>query len=472
MISSIGTSNIDYLMQSYRMLEERPIRDLESRRDSINNRISLFNTLKTKLRALESLANELTYSDSTSVFGSKTATVSDTDYLTVTASSSAVITSHTVFVSQLAKADKVVSNQYTLSDTSIYSTLGAGTFTFQVTVNGDSHQVSVTISADDDNETILNNIVTAVNNTTDIGITASVINDTGTTGRLVFTSEESGADYEMSLSDVSGSLLSTIGMNDSVAMSGTSGGYVYDSSELNAIVIVDGITIEQNSNVIENAVEGLTLSLKKTHSAGDSPVTVNVQADVETIKSKLEDFIEAYNDVLDFIQTNTSVNTTTYERSAFSGDFTITNIKLELRSLLSEPVTGLPSGDPTILAQVGITPDRNGKLQISDSDTLEEYLQENLDQVSALFNSSDGFATRLVDFLDTYTGGDGVIEQRKDVLQGHIKLINNRIDQMQNVVDRRIEYYRQQYAQLQAAYNMYAAQYSNMGNMLQNGFVY
>lgn len=472
MISSIGASNIDYLMQSYRMIEERPIRDLESRRDSINNRISLFSSLKTKLRALESLASELTYSDSTSIFGSKTATVSDSDYLTVTASASAVVTSHTVLINQLAKADKVVSDQFTLSDTSIYSTLGAGTFTFQVTVNGETHQVSVDISADDDNETILNNIVTAVNNTSDIGITASVINDTSTTGRLVFTSEESGADYEMTLSDVSGSLLSTIGMNDAVAMNGTSGGYVYDSSELNAIVVVDGITIEQNSNVIENAVEGLTFNLKKEHSVGESPVTVNVQADVETITGKLEEFIEAYNDVLDFIQTNTSVNTATYERSAFSGDFTITNIKLELRSLLSEPVTGLTSGDPTILAQIGITPDRNGQLQISDSDTLEEYLSENLDQVAALFNSSDGFATRLVDYLDTYTSGDGVIEKRKDVLQSQITSINNRIEQMQDVVDRRIEYYRQQYSQLQAAYNVYAAQYANMSNMLQTGFIY
>ncbi len=467
MISSVDSGSIDILLQSYRAMERQPVVRLESQRDGLNDRISLFSKLKTKLTTLESLAKDFTYTDGTSTLGQRTASVSDDSYLTVTAGASSTVTSHSMSVLQLAKADKIVSNQYSLDGTDLFNSLGAGTFTFEVTVNGVANQISVEIAADDDNEAVLDKIVTAVNSTTDIGISASVINDTTSTGRLVFTSDETGAENEMTLTDVTGSLLSSIGMNDSTAMNGTSGGYVYDSGELDAIVEVDGITIQRGSNTIENAVEGLTIELLQPQESGTTPITVNIDHDVENIHSKLEEFVNAYNDIMDFIKTNTGINTTTYERSALSGDFAVNTLKMQLRNLISQPVSGLAAGEPTILAQLGITTDRDGKLSISDSDELDDMLKGNLDQVSALFNSSDGFATRLVDLMDNYTGGDGVIEKRKDVLQGQIKLLNGRIDRMDAMVDRRIEGYRQQFSQLQAAYNQYSAQYASISTLLQ-----
>ncbi len=295
MISGFGGNNIDILLQNYRRLEEQPIRNLEARKSIFDKRINLFNDLKSKLSSLDSIVTELGYTGSTSIFGSKAATSSDETVATVTSDSNAVATSHTLFVSQLAKADKIVSNQYTLAGTSLVGSLGAGSFTFNVTVNGTATPVSVTLDAADDDEAVLNKIVTAVNDQAAIGIRASVVKDSGTTGRLVFTSEETGADFEMSLSDASGTLLSTIGMNDSVQMNGTSGGYVYDSTELNAIALVDGISIQSNSNTLENALNGLTINLKKVQAVGEAPVVINVQNDVEKIKGKIQDFIDAYN---------------------------------------------------------------------------------------------------------------------------------------------------------------------------------
>ncbi len=471
MISPVGGNNIELLLQSYRVLEERPIRELESRKDFIDQRISKLNELKSKLNALQSIAKELGYSTSTSIWGSKTATSSDESIVKVTASSSAVATSHTVKVLQLAKADKIISNQYTLTGTDIVNSLGAGTYTFEVTVNGTSQQVSVDIAAGEDNETILKNIVTAVNNTTDIQISASFIQDSSGTGRLVFTSNETGQDYEMTLTDVSGSLLSTIGMNDSVAMSGTSGGYLYASSELNAIVEIDGITVTSNDNSIDTAVEGVTFDLYKTQSTSDAPVNVDVSVDVETIKGKIQSFIDKYNEVFDFIKDNTKVNTTTYKRSIFSGDYSIMRLRLQLREAMSDPVSGLPSGYPTILAEIGIEADRDGKLSITDSAKLEDMLKNNLEQVEALFNSSDGYSSRLDSLLEEMTGGDGVIESRKDVLSGQISSINNRIDLLQKQVDRKMEYYREQFSQLQAAYAMYTSQFSYISQISQTGLV-
>ncbi|MFZ0390252.1 MAG: flagellar filament capping protein FliD [Calditrichia bacterium] len=472
MMSSIGSSDIDYLMQNYRMLEERPIRRLEDQRSSIDKRLSLFNTLKTNLRSLQSLAKELSYNNATSIFSKRLATVSDDSFLTVTATSSASITSHSIEVNQLAKADKIVSSRFNISGNDLASSLGAGTYTFDVAVNGESQQVSVDVAAGDDNETILKNIVSGINNSADIGITASVIHDSEDTMRLVFTSGETGLDFQMGLSDSSGSLLNTIGMDDSVIMNGTSGGRVYDPGELNAVLFIDNVRIERNSNTVEDALEGVTLNLQNAHQAGDPPLTLNVENDTESIKTKLQEFIDSYNKVMDFIKTNTQVNSATHERSALSGDFAVSRLKMQVRGLLSQPVSGLAAGAPTILSSIGITADRGGKLSISDDDKLKEMLNTNLDQVADLFSSEDGVANRLVDILDSYTSGDGVISRRRDILQGQVTSLNNRIDRTQEMVDRRIEYYRQQFSQLQAASSMFSFQSSMISSMQQSAFFY
>jgi len=472
MISGFGnTNNIELLLQSYRQIEERPIRALEGQKQKIDEKISLFNDLKSKLSALDSIVTSLSYSGATSIFGQKAITSSDETIATATVDSSAVASAHTIFVSQMAKADQVVSNQYTLTGTDISQALGAGTYTFDVTVNGTTTPVSVTIAAGEDNQTVLNNIITAVNNTANVGIKASLVNDTETTGRLIFTSENTGGDYEMTLADSSGTLLSTIGMNDSVAMSGTSGGYVYQSSELSSIIQIDGITITRNSNTIENALPGVTITLKKQQATGDTPITLNVTNDVEGIKAKIQDFITKYNEVLDFIKSNTSVDSTTYQRSKLSGDFSVVNMRLQLRDAISRPVTGLTAGDPTILSEIGITADRDGKLSISDSGKLEDKIKNNLSQVAALFNSSDGYANRLSTILDEMTGGEGIIEKRKDVLNSQINYINNRIKSLRQTVDKKLDYYRQQFAQMQAAMAQFTSQMNYLGYLSQRSFI-
>jgi flagellar hook-associated protein 2 len=145
---------------------------------------------------------------------------------------------------------------------------------------------------------------------------------------------------------------------------------------------------------------------------------------------------------------------------------------MQLRNLLSQPITGLEEDAPTIFANIGITTDRSGKLSISDSEKLDDFLKGNLENVADLFNSTDGFANRLTTFLEDYTGGEGILEKRKDVLQSQINQYNQRISSMEKTVDRKMEYYRQQFSQLQTAYAMYAAQSSSLESILGSGFFY
>lgn len=473
MISGFGNNNIELLLQNVRFLEERPIRKLEQQKTGISDRITLFSDLKTKLSTLKSLADELKLSGVTSVYGDKAVTSSDETVLTASATSSASATTHTVHVNQLAKADKIVSNQVTQTATDIFSglSLGAGTYSFDVTVNGTVSSVSVTVGATDDNQTILDNIVTAVNNTTGLNVSASVINDTSTTSRLVLTSDSTGSKNKITLADTTGNLLATIGASSSVALNGTSGGYVYSSSQLDALLTVDGVSITSDSNTIQDAVSGLTLNLLKTQATGDADITVNVSNDLTAIKAKIQEFIDDYNSVMDFIKTNTAVNTTTFQRSKLSGDFSITNLRFQLRTAISDPVTGLNSGDPTILSEIGLSTDTAGKLSIGDESKLDTFITDNLSQVEALFNSTDGIAGRLTSILDQFTKGDGIIQKRKDVLQSQINRLDSRIESMKKGVDRKIENTRQQFGQLQAAIATFSAQSNYLSVLGQSSFV-
>jgi flagellar hook-associated protein 2 len=470
MVSGTGGS-IEVLLNSYRTLESQPIRNLEDRRSNFDNRISLFNKLKTQLKDLESITKELGYGGTTSIFGKKASTSSDETVATVTASSTAVATSTSLFVSQLAKADKVISNQYANAGTELEGAVGAGTHTFDITVNGVTAAISVAVEAGDSNETILQKVADAVNNTAEAGVRASIIKDTATSERLIFTSEETGADFEMNLSDTSGSLLSSLGLNDSTASSGTSGGYLYDSDALNAIAIIDGIEVQSNTNTLENVLSGLTIDLKKAQTVGDTPITINVENDVEGIKEKLQKFVDVYNSVIDYIKSNTAVNTATYERSAFSGDYSVNNFRFQMRQIIAAPVTGLPLGEPTIMSAFGFDVDRTGKLSIKDSKKLDDAIKNNIGQLDQIFSSTDGYASRMQTLLDTMINGEGIIEKRKSVLQGQIGILNNRIKQMESSVDRKIEYYRTQFAQLQAAYAQFQAQSSYVSALSQSSFV-
>ncbi|MCB0268720.1 MAG: flagellar filament capping protein FliD, partial [Calditrichaeota bacterium] len=162
--------------------------------------------------------------------------------------------------------------------------------------------------------------------------------------------------------------------------------------------------------------------------------------------------------------------TTTYERSAFSGDYSISTFKFQLRQIIATPITGLGVDDPSLLSELGITTDRNGKLSISDADSLDDLIKNNISQVEQIFNAADGISGKLETLLDGMTDGEGIITRRKQVLESQITTMNSRIKLMESSVDKKMDYYRTQFAQLQAAYAQYQSQYSYITALTQSSF--
>ena len=130
-MSSLSTSSIsltDYLNQSLAYLRQ-PITSLENQRSELEVRSAVFTDLGEKLSALEDALERISASGTSSLFRSKSVTSSAENLLTATATGDAQAGSHTVFVTQLARAHAVVSGRYDQAGT-VLSQAQAGTKTF------------------------------------------------------------------------------------------------------------------------------------------------------------------------------------------------------------------------------------------------------------------------------------------------------------------------------------------------------
>jgi len=455
--TEIGSISLDDFLNQYLYYLRDRVNSLEAQKSELELKSAVFNDLSSKLEDLEDIAERLAQTGASSVFRSKTVTSSDETILTATASGSAAVGSHTIFVTQLARAHSVVSNRYNQDDTTI-SDANSGTKTFSITVNGETYNISVTINAGDSNETVLSRIATEINDATDGEVVASCVLDTPTTCKLSITSGSTGTAGKMTFTDTDG-LLATLGVTNSSQATDTVGGYVYadlGNNELDAKLTVDGINVISSSNVVENVIQGVTLTLLAEQEDGDSAVTITTSIDVEGIRSEIEDFLEAYNDAFEYLVSKTSVDGTTYERGILSGDYPYITLRTSLRQTMNTFISS--SSTYSALSQIGISSSRSGTFSISDSDALEEAITEHPEALEELFAGTDGIATTLVSLLDGYTSPGGTISSSKKAVNSKIDLIEDSIDRQEEYIRVRENALREQFSALQEA--LYALQMS------------
>ncbi len=124
-------------------------------------------------------------------------------------------------------------------------------------------------------------------------------------------------------------------------------------SILNSKIVFNGLNIERNSNSISDLVTGVTLNLKSVMSVDDNDVTVDIANDVAAVKSKIEEFITSFNDVYNYIKTNTSSSDGV--RGVLIGDASGSSLLNLLSSTGYSPISGLGSGTINSLTEMGIS---------------------------------------------------------------------------------------------------------------------
>lgn len=482
-----NSSSLDNLVNTIIALESKPKQALEDKKTALNERSDILSDLDSKLSSLNSLAERLT-DPITDHFAAKSATSSDTDLFTASATSSALVGSHDITIQRLASADTRVSKQYTSSGTELqtfFSTNGSQTFQIEVAHpldNDSTNRVSISVTVNptsSTNEDILGEIATAINNAMSSAVTAGtidadekasafVVSEEDGKSRLIIKSGKSGYTYRLDFTDSTNSLLSTLEVSNNVQAAGTSGGYITSigtsasNSQLNAQLTVDGLTFYRDSNTINDIITGVTLTLKNVTTSTE---TLQVTNDVSAVKKEVEDFLNAYNEVLTFLHTNTTVDSDTHIRGPLASDSTYRGLRTTLRSIITGKVTSVQSGNPEYLFEIGISAASDGTLSITDEEAFEDALASSSTAISDLFNSTNGVATQIKTLLDDYIKVGGIIDDSKDSISDRIKSLDDRIARLDERLARREAQLRAQFAKMQEAVTIMQKQQFTLQNL-------
>lgn len=449
-------SQVDQLVAQYRTSQRKPITTVETKKSTLNTRLQVLADLKTKLSTLKTTIDDLSKTGTDSKFNAYTASSTNTAVATGTASSSAVLGSHTLLVTQVAKNDTVVSDRLTSSATSVVTAEGAGTKTLRLSLNSVNTDVNVALVAGDTNDDVLTKIVNAIN-ASSAGVSASSVSDTATTKKLALISKTTGSSQAVSLSNVSGTLWDKLGLTAAV-LSGrtqsttTTAGYSNTNvTALNSNFTLDGIYIEKQTNSVTDALTGVVLDLKGTQGINDTPVTLAVGVDKTAIKDKITKFITDFNDALKYLNVKTGVDPVNKTRQTLAGDTTFTGLKVDLRNITGGIVSSVQSGNPTMLSSIGFDIARDGTLTLKDSAKFEEMLSGGTVKVSDLFNSANGVATTLKAKLDAMLSSTtGTLDVVTKTTSSQITNLTDQIIRFDARLDKRVEKYRNDFLKIQA----------------------
>ena len=357
-------------------IERQPITRLEAQKEAKTSSLEGVKEFDSKL---DDLLAKVRVLDSSRTLVSRAVTTSSEEYLAATASSSAAVGSYDVKVGRLAQTEKVVYQGVADRDT---TTFGTGS----LVIDNDALGAPVSITIDSNNT--LEGIRDAINaQSGEHGVKASIVNDgSGSPYRLVLTGEAVG------------------NANISLDSSGLTGGATLPGIDAaisrpaqTALVQIDGISITSDTNTLTEAIPGLTLDLTQADPSFD-PVTPNwaavagttltVANDSEGIKTKIEEFVTAFNEVVKAAGD-----------PSLEGDSGVRSVLNALRSKFIDSAAG------TGLFQLGIKSQKDGTLLL-DGAKLSSIIKDDLAGVESLLagdGTSDGIADELNSALTSLT---------------------------------------------------------------------
>lgn len=342
----------------------RPIALLQSKANNYSSRISGLKELNALLATVTTAAQSLT---DRAVGTGRAANAADAGVATATATSAANTGSINLDVTRLATNLTQASRSFSSNAAPVLAN-GETSATFELRKGGASSGIAITIDSTNNTLAGLRDAINAAN----AGVTASIVdlNGDGTSQQLVLSSNETGASNRVELVETSatgtGADLNFRSLNPPDG----------DFAKLDAVFSINGLSLTRPTNNVSDAVAGLNLTLKK---AGATSIEITESNEIE---EKLTAFVTAYNAVQDFIAGQYKKDAQNRPTGILAGDSTLRGVQKQLAS-----ISGISSEDNggalKSLAQIGLTADKNGKLELN-KDILKERLRANSGDVRAL----------------------------------------------------------------------------------------
>lgn len=355
-------------------------------------KISAYQTLQDDLSTLSSglssLATSIVNSLATNVFATRAATLSSTgdvsasSVLSMSVSNGAATGDHTLTISQIATAHKVVGT----SQSSQTSELGySGTFSIGLE-GGTTSDITI------DSTMSLQDIVDSINaQTSSTNVQASIVQVSSGSYEMVLTGTEDAAD--ITYSSTSGDdILNELGVTDSTGAFAD----VLQTSQA-AIFSLDGISMTRDTNDITDVLTGVTFNLLQATPDG-ATVNISIEPDTSQIESAVETFVTNYNTFRDAViaQQATGSDGTADSSAVLFGDGTMRDIMDALQNALNSTVGGLT------MADLGLSFNEKNELEL-DTSTLSEILSTNLSGVTTLLSAQTKTSSSQLTVVNTGT---------------------------------------------------------------------
>jgi flagellar hook-associated protein 2 len=371
---------------------------ITDQKDSLTAQLSAFGTFSSSLSTLQATLSTL---ETPGTLAGFTATVGDSTVASASADSTAVAGQYTLAVTSLATAANLTSAPVANGDTAI------GTGSLKISIGGKSSVIQVNSTND-----TLSGIAGAINSATDNpGVSASVIS-TASGSRLLLSGTSTGAANAITVTETDGGNgLSSLVYDplDKVT------NLTQTQAAADASFSINGFAVTSPSNVVSNAISGVTLNLLAPSATGAS-TTVSIAPDTSNAATSVGTFVSALNGVISSIQSLTGYDPTTQTAGTLNGDPTLQGFQNQLEQIL-DTINSSNSGGITSLASLGITADANSGTLVSDSGTLGNALSASVASVAGLFGGSNGIATQINNLINSYTGPGGLLTSVDQGLQ-------------------------------------------------------
>ena len=337
--------------------------------------------------ALAKLQTAITKFSTLSSFYSQKTSISDTSALNVNLDDNASNGSYEISVEKMANKQNLASTAFPSSTAAVGNgslTIEFGTYNSDqsaFTLNADKSPVIITIAPGQNSLTAIRDSI----NNSNSGVTASIVQDSQG-ARLTLSSPQTGKDFAMRITaadsdgnNTNGTGLSALAFDPTAGVNSMTQTVAAQDSQ----VIINGLTLTNSTNQLKEAIQGVTIDLKKAQPG--TLIYVSIEKNQAQITMQVNDFIKQYNDTMTTINSLTSYNSETKKAGPMQSDSGIRNLKFNLSKWIGES----QNNDSPLhsLSDLGIKTNEKGLLSLN-TEQFNKVLESNYNDIGALFAQS------------------------------------------------------------------------------------
>lgn len=324
---------------------EKRIANSEATISGMGKAVSVLNVLSAAAERLNDASDFKTYGVSNS----------QKEAFSATTTSNARTGSNSINVTQIAQEQRRISGAFASSTASLN---GGSAITLSMVIGASSTTTTNIVV----NEPTLASTVTAINNA-NLGVTAEIV-DTG----------GSGNNYRIQL-------IGSTGAEKAFSLTSSESSLSFSSvqSASDANITLNGVDFTRSTNVIDDVLTGVTLTLNGTTSGAAS---LAINQDNSEARANIVDFVTIYNEAkrqLDELSSSTV-------DGPLAGDSIFRSMTRQLRGVMLN-TSSTPGTNINMLSDMGISVDKTGQMQVDDK-KLDAALADNYADVVKVFSAN------------------------------------------------------------------------------------